>query len=340
MKAVIFHAPRRIVLEEVALREPGPGELRVKLGAALTCGTDFKAYRRGHPVLLGPLPSPFGHELAGTVDAVGAGVSAFKTGDRVVVANSAPCDGCYFCDRGQNQLCDRLRLHNGAYAEHDLVPANIVRHNVWKLPDGLAFETAALSEPLACAVHGVEATGCAAGETVAVIGAGPMALLIVQTLKAKGCRVLVVGRGRENLEKARSAGADEICSTLEGEIGPRLRRLTDGRGADAVIEAVGLPETWQQAMAMTRKGGRVCLYGGCAPGTQVPVDAHRVHYEQLTLLGVFHHTPKYFKQALDLLACGKIKTDLLVSGRIRLADVPAFFEANAEKSIPKTVVTA
>lgn len=339
MKAVIFHAPRRIRLEDAPLREPGRGELRVKMGAALTCGTDFKAYRRGHPVLLGPLPSPFGHELAGTVDAAGDGVAGFKKGDRVVVANSAPCDGCYFCARGQNQLCDRLKLHNGAYAEYDLVPANIVKHNVWKLPAALAFETAALSEPLACAVHGVEATGCSAGETVAVLGAGPMALLLVQALKAKGCRVLVAGRSPENLDKARQAGADETFSSLDGDIVTAVRRATEKRGADAVIEAVGLGLTWQQALAMARKGGRVCLYGGCAPGTEVPIDAHRVHYEQLTLLGVFHHTPKYFKQALDLLAAGKIETSLLVQGRIKLDEVPAFFEANAEKSIPKTVVT-
>lgn len=338
MRAVVYHAPRDIRLESLPVPAPGPGEVLVKIGAALTCGTDFKAYRRGHPVLLGPLPSPFGHELAGTVAAVGAGIAGFKEGDRVVAANSAPCDRCFFCARGQNQLCDNLKLHNGAYAEYNLVPAHIARHNLWKIPASLPFDQAALAEPLACAVHGVEALGVRADETVAVLGAGPMALLLVQALGARGCRVLVAGRGAQNLELARRAGAAETFSAHDGDAVAAVRSATEGRGADCVFEAVGLPETWTQAMAMTRKGGRVCLFGGCAAGTLVPVDAHRVHYEQLSLHGVFHHTPKYFKAAVDLLAAGKVAVDLLVSGSVALDDVPRFFAANADKSIPKAVV--
>jgi L-iditol 2-dehydrogenase len=338
MRAVIFHAPRDIRLETMPVPAPGAGEVLVKIGAALTCGTDFKAYRRGHPVLLGTLPSAFGHELAGTVAAVGAGVDGFKEGDRVVAANSAPCDRCYFCARGQNQLCDNLKLHNGAYAEYTLVPAHIARHNLWKIPAALPFERAALAEPLACAVHGVEQLSARPDETVAVLGAGPMALLLIQALRARGCRILAAARGKENLALAGRAGADQTFSSLDGDLTAAVRAATEGRGADCVFEAVGLPETWRQAMAMTRKGGRVCLFGGCAAGTTVPVDAHRVHYEQLSLHGVFHHTPKYFKQAVDLLAAGKIAADLLVSGAVPLDEVPRFFAANADKSIPKAVV--
>ena len=339
MRAVIFHAPRDIRLEEVPLPSPGPGEVLLKVGAALTCATDFKAYRRGHPVLLGPLPAAFGHELAGTVAAVGAGVTGVKAGDRVAASNSAPClEGCFFCDRGETMLCERLKLHNGAYAEHNMVPANIVKSNLWTLPAGLDFKTAALTEPLASAVHGVDLMGAKEGETVAILGAGNMALLLITALRARGCRVIVAGRSRANLETARKAGAHETVSALDGSVEEAVRALTQGRGADCVIEAVGLAETYTQSMAMVRKGGRVCLFGGCAPGTMVPVDAHRLHYQQISLHGVFHHTPRYFKAALDLLAAGKVPVELLVSGTLRLDEVPAFFAKFADASIPKAAV--
>ena len=172
MRAVIYHGPRDIRLEDLPMPAPGPGEVVVKLGAALTCGTDFKAYRQGHRVLLGTYPSAFGHELSGTISALGKGVTTAKEGDRVVVANSAPMDDCFWCTNGQNHLCRKLKLHNGAYADFDLVPAAIARHNLWPIPDALAFEAAALSEPLACALHGVEAARVQAVENAVVVGAG------------------------------------------------------------------------------------------------------------------------------------------------------------------------
>ncbi|TBR20764.1 dehydrogenase [bacterium] len=340
MRAVIFHGPRDIRLSEVPRPVPGPGEVLVRRGAALTCGTDFKAFRRGHKVLLGEYPSGFGHELAGVIEEAGPGVGRFKPGTRVVVGNSAPCDGCFYCDRGQNFLCERLKLHNGAYADFDLVPANIVRHNLWPIPDSLSFEAAALSEPLACALHGVEAVRVAKGETAVVVGAGVMARLLVAALKARGARVVVVGRSRPPLDAALALGAEAVVGSEDGDPVKAVKALSSGRGGDAVFEAVGLPETWKSAVAMTRKGGRACLFGGCAQGTEVSLDAHRIHYEGLTLSGVFHHTPAYFKAALDLLASGAVSPKGLVEGAIPLADVPRYFAENAERALPKTAVLA
>lgn len=337
MRAIVYHAPRDLRLEDQPVPRPGPGELVLKVGAALTCATDFKAYRQGHKLLLPKVPARFGHEFSGVVAAVGEGVAGLAAGDRVVAGNSAPCEGCFFCARGQSQLCDRIELHNGGYAEYDLLPARIVKHNVHKLPDSLSFERAALSEPLAAAVHGVETAAIQAGETAGVIGAGPMALLLIQTLKAKGATVFVLGRGRENLERARDAGADRVVSSLQAGFEQALRPAAGG-GLDCVFEAVGKPETWRQAVALARKGGRVCLFGGCAPGTEVPIDAHRVHYEQLSLFGVFHHTPRHFRAAVELLAAGKIDADLLVSGRIGLDELPAYFERMHDKPGPKVAV--
>jgi L-iditol 2-dehydrogenase len=339
MRAVVFHKPRDIRLEEIPLPSPGPGEVLLKVETALTCGTDFKAYRRGHAVMLAKTPARFGHELAATVAAVGAGVKKFKEGDRVVAANSAPClKGCFFCARGQTQLCRSLALHNGAYAEYDLIPANIARFNLYRIPPKTEFSTAALAEPLACAVHAVDELNVRSGETAAVIGAGSMSLLLVSTLLSRGARVLVCGRGRENLDLAKEAGADDVFSSLDGDTTQSVLSATGDLGTDCVFEAVGLPETWQLALSMSRKGGRICLFGGCAPKTLVPIDAHRVHYDQLSLHGVFHHTPKHFAKAVDLLGSGAVKTGLLVRGSIRLSEIPKFYADNCDHSNPKVAV--
>jgi L-iditol 2-dehydrogenase len=338
MRAVIFHGPRDIRLEERPVPEPGPGEILVKTGAALTCGTDFKAYRQGHKVLLGDYPSPFGHELAGTVAALGTGVTGVKEGDRVVVANSAPGDDCFWCKKGQPHLCPDLKLHNGAYAEYDRVPAHIVRGNLHRLADGVPFEVGALAEPFSCAIHAAAVHQVAAGELCAVIGAGPMALFLIHALRARGARVAVLGRSREHLETAQAAGAETVFSALDGPADDAVRQWSEGRGPDHVFEAVGRPETYLQAAALVRAGGQVCLFGGCAAGTTVPFDAHRIHYKQLTLHGVFHHTPPHLAEAVRLLSEGRVKTELLVKGEVALNDIPKFFADHAETSIPKAVV--
>ncbi len=338
MKAVIYHGPRDIRLEELPIPAPGAGEVVVKTGAALTCGTDFKAYRQGHRVLLGDYPSPFGHELAGTVSAVGAGVASVKEGDRVVVANSAPMDDCFWCRSGQNHLCRALKLHNGAYAEYDRVPAHIVRHNLHRLDAATPFEVGALAEPFSCAIHAAEVHAVREGELCLVVGAGPMCLFLIHALRARGARVAVLGRGKEGLEATVEAGAEATFSTNDATADEAVLAWAEGRGPDHVFEAVGKAETYQRAVALVRDGGRVCLFGGCAAGTMIPFDVHRLHYKQISLHGVFHHNPRHFHEAVRLLAAGKVKTGLLIKGELRLEDIPRFFAANAERSIPKAVV--
>jgi L-iditol 2-dehydrogenase len=338
MRAVIFHGPRDVRLEEKPVPEPGPGEIVVKIGAALTCGTDFKAYRQGHRVLLGDYPSPFGHELAGTVAALGAGVKNAKEGDRVVVANSAPMDDCFWCAHGQNHLCPKLKLHNGAYAEYDRVPAHIVRHNLHPLAAGVPFEVGALAEPFSTTIHAVEILGVREGDLCAVLGAGPMSVMLVHALRARGARVAAIGRSKPHLETVKQAGAEAAFSAEDGPVDVRVRAWAAGRGPDHVFEAVGKAETHLQALELVRDGGKVCLFGGCAPGTTIPLDLHRVHYKQLTLQGVFHHTPPHFREAVRLLSEGKVKTELIIRGQVKLDDIPKFFADNADKSIPKAAV--
>lgn len=342
MQAVMFHALGDLRLENVEIPALKDGEVLLKVGAALTCGTDFKAYRQGHPVLLNHrLPSPFGHEVAGEIVEIGSGVSDFSMGDRVVAANSAPCDRCHFCRSGKPGLCDHLELLNGAYAPYLVIPRQIVRHNLYRLPASLPFEIAALTEPVACVVRAVETLQLQRGEHLAILGCGLMGTIFVQLAKAQGAHVTAIGRSRDKLARAKAVGADQTLSVFDhSDVVSAARALTpEQRGFDAVVEAVGKTESWEQAIAIASKGGRVCLYAGCAQGASFKLDAHRVHYEEMKIVGVFHHSPKHFKQALEALSSGTVDGRRLLSGeRVALKDLPAHFASAKDRPFQKTQV--
>src|SRR5437868_8460476 len=197
MLAVMFYGPMDMRLEQRAIPRPGPGEVLLQVAAATTCGTDVKTYRRGHPLLFRQTPAGFGHEVSGVIAKAGMEVTQCHEGDAVVVANSAPCFQCFYCKRGQYSLCEDLLFLNGAYAEYLLVPERIVCHNLYKLAPQTSFRAAALTEPLACALHGIEASSIQAGDSVAILGAGPLGLLLAALAKLRGARVIVTGRGAE-----------------------------------------------------------------------------------------------------------------------------------------------
>ena len=330
MLAAMFYAPMDIRLEEQPIPEPGPGEALIKVAAATTCGTDVKTYRRGHPLLFRHTPARFGHEVAGVVAAVGPGVTQRREGDAVVVANSAPCLACYYCLRGQYSLCENLLFLNGAYAEYLLVPERVVRLNLHSIPAGTSFVAAALTEPLACAVHGIDACTITSDDTVAIIGCGPLGLLLAATAKLRGARVLATGRGRDRLALASHFGADAVIDvdgmSLQAQCDAVRAQTAGQHGADIVIEAVGTPETWEMAARMARPGGLVNLFGGCAGGTTATFETYPIHYRELTIKGVFHHTPAYFAQALELIASQQIDVEALITARMPLVSVLQAFE--------------
>lgn len=339
MRAARYYAPRDVRVQSVATPRPGPGEVLVRVLAAITCGTDLKAYRRGHPVLLGPPPAAFGHEYAGVVVAVGAGVERWRPGDRVVGANSAPCGACFYCLRDRESLCERLVLWNGAYAEYALIPAHIVARNLYELPAALDPTAAAMAEPLACALHAVDDAGVRSGDTVAILGCGPLGLLLLAASRLRGARVILSGRRAERLALAVRWGADvalDAARTPASEAqAMALRALTEGgRGADIVFEAVGRPEVWQTAALVARPGGIVDLFGGCPAGTTASFDTRALHYEERTLKGTFHHTPHHFAAALDAIASGAVRTSDLLSGDVSLDDlVPTLERLDAGEGV-------
>ena len=340
MRAVTFHGPGDIRYGTVPVRRPGPGEVLVRVEVALTCSTDVKTFRRGHPVMIQAIPTVFGHEFAGVVAAVGKGVEQFTVGQRVAAANSAPCLTCGYCRSGKENLCDRLLFLNGAFAEYVRVPAALAAVNLLPLPDDLPAREAAFLEPLACVLHGVDRAGVRADDTVAILGTGPIGLLLLQAARLRGARCIAVGRGALRLSRAYACGAEAVVD-LEATPDPVAavrERTPGGLGPDIVIEAVGRPEAWEQGVATVRKGGTVVFFGGCAAGSQVRVDTRRLHYEELTLLGVFHHTPGHVREALNLLAGRRLNIESLLSHEMSLKDLEAALTAMERRDALKVVI--
>jgi L-iditol 2-dehydrogenase len=322
MRAQVFHGPGDLRFEEIPVPEPEPGGVVVRVEAALTCGTDVKTLRRGHPVMIPHVPTVFGHELAGVVTALGRGVTEVREGDRIVAANSAPCGQCRFCRAGRPNLCQDLLFVNGAYGEHIALPPRLVARNVVPIGPRLAASSAAFAEPLACALLGVERGRVEEGMTVVIFGHGPLGCLLALAARQRRARVVLVGKAGWRLDHVRGLGLGEcVDARAVRDMGEHLRGLTDGRGADVTVDATGRPEVWEQAIDGVGRGGTVVLFGGCAPGTSVQVDTRRAHYEELTLVGAFHHTPALIRRAVDLLESRAIDPGPLVTHRMGLAQV-------------------
>ena len=321
MKAIQYYGPKNIKYEEVPIKPPQEGEVVVRVMAALTCGTDVKTYRRGHPVLIKNIPSGFGHEFAGVVDKLGRGVEGFKVGDRVVAANSAPCGKCFYCRHEQYNLCENLDLLNGAYAEFITVPARIVKKNMLILPPDLSFEKAAFCEPLANVVHGAVRTDIKPGQSVGIIGIGPIGLMFARVAKLMGARVIVAGRNPIKLKAAEDfAHADEIVDLKKYPNPEKIFKdfSDENKGLDVAIECVGMPEIWERIFNCVRPGGTVHFFGGCESGSKVTFDTTKMHYEDIKIMSVFHHTPEYFRKALDYIASGEVEVEKLITDTIPL----------------------
>ena len=351
-RAIFLLGPEELALREVEVARPGPGELLVAIEAATTCGTDLKVFRRGgHPRML-QVPGPFGHEMTGRVVAVGAGLAAgklrFREGDGVVVANSASCGHCPACRRGRENLCPGLRYLNGAYADYLLVPAPFVERSTYPRPAGLAPEIAALAEPLACVEHGLDrlglSTAASGGGTpdpgaerheILVQGAGPLGLLFVAVLKEQGHRVTVADPHALRLEVARQLGAEE---TIHIERSWSDEYSSIDRAFDVAIDATGTVTGWATALAATLPGGTTLFFGGCAPADRIEVSTFPIHYDELALLGSYHHTPRSFRAALARLAAGRSDYRLLLSREEELPRVEAALRAMQDRRALKVVI--
>jgi L-iditol 2-dehydrogenase len=327
MKAAMLYGVKDLKVEDVEVPEVKEGEVLVKVKAATTCGTDLKIFQRGYVEKVIKLPTIFGHEWAGEVAEVGKGLEWPRKDMRVRAGNSAPCLHCSMCQRGKYNLCENMIWLWGAYAEYIKVPARMVLINMQGIPDGISYEEAAITEPLACVLHGVEQANVKLGDTVAIIGAGPIGLLHLLTVKKMGAgRTIMIDLVDERLGFAEKLGADATVNSGKENVETRIRELTGGHGADVAIEAIGLSATWEQALKLARKGGTVLEFGGCPPGTEIKVNAEMLHYGELTVMGTFHTTPLHFRKALNLIATRTIDVRPLVTRKMKLDNIKEAFE--------------
>lgn len=316
MKALYLDAPRKLSVVEAPIPALEPGDLLVRVHAATTCGTDLKAFRRGHPQI--PMPGPFGHEYSGIVAAVGDG-APFRVGEAVMGVHSAPCQQCYWCKKDQENLCESIMSSKvlGAYAEYLRVPARIARLNVYAKPDELSFDEAALLEPLACVAQGLLELVPSPSDRVLVIGPGAIGLMFVAALRRHSLdSITLAGRNRERLQVGERLGARVVPMDGAADV---------GSGYDAVLECTGSPEIWERSVDLVRRGGKVVLFGGLPSGTRVAWDASRLHYDQITLLSPFHFGTQAVRVAHGWLAADRLDLTPLLSGERRLEDARTTF---------------
>jgi L-iditol 2-dehydrogenase len=358
----ILVKPGRIELHEIDIPKPSYREILIKIKAALTCGTDLKAYKRGHPMI--PMPGVFGHEFSGIVIGIGRRVRRFKEGDEIMSVHSAPCLKCTFCKKKAYNLCEKIMDTKvlGAFAEYIILPSHIVKQNVFHKPKNITFEEAAFLEPLSCVVHGLEPLGIKKGDNALVIGAGPIGLLHLLLLKEKGVIVSITDKHINKLKVAKKLGADFVvkpkitdspsptplpsrergthpCTHLKrgdvpsplvgegkGEGDVRINKFINNIGFDYIFECTGKPEVWELSINYVRRGGTVILFGGCPTGTRVTYDTGRLHYDEITLKGAFHYTPSDVKKAYEILSSRRLKISGLISGKYSLKNIQKAFD--------------
>ncbi len=355
MLAALLYGKEDLRLEQVEAPTPGAGEVVIRVGAATTCGTDLKVWRRGGHAKMLKLPTLFGHEAAGEIVAIGEGVAGWQVGDRVVANNSAPCMNCFFCKKEEFSLCQNLLFNNGTFAEYLKIPAPIVQHNLLPIPEGVPYGLAAMTEPLACVLHGAARSNVKRGDRIVILGDGAIGLMFVAAL-ASGqgdwhnqpampdstepfAEVFLFGGNEQRLQIGQKLGAVKTFNYRQVEDVPALvKDLTNGWGADVVIEATGVPSVWEMAIACARPGATVNLFGGCPRDTTITVNTEQLHYSELTLKGVFHNTPRYVRAALRLLASQTLPFELLISEEKPLSALGQVFEEMKQRKVIKVAM--
>ena len=339
MLANILVKPGRIEFREIETPVPSDGEILVKIKAALTCGTDMKAFRRGHPVI--PMPGVFGHEFSGIVAKIGKGVKRFKEGDEIMAVHSAPCLSCQYCRKKLFNLCENIMDTKalGAFAEYIILSPHIVRLNTFLKPKSLTFEEAAFLEPLSCVVHGMASLNIKKSDHALIIGSGPIGLLHLLLLKEKGASVTVFDKHEKKLRTAKKLGADMVLKKEQKDILRSTKPSADFIGFDFIFECTGTPEVWEASVHYVRRGGTIVLFGGCMSGTKVTYDTCRLHYDEITLKGAFHFTPEDVKKAYALLCKKILDVSQLISGSYALSRTRDAFDKLAKGEGIKYAVT-
>jgi len=310
MRAAYLVEPGKIEVREVDRPAIGAGEILVKVECALTCGTDLKAYRRGHPFI--PMPGRFGHQYTGTVAELGKDVEDLEVGMPILGVHSGPCGECRACKTSHFNLCERLteQLVIGAFAEYFRITPRVVQANVFPRPNKMTALRAAFLEPMSCVVHTLRIMDFRGVDRVLVLGLGSMGLLFLQALPFfTGASRVGAGRRAQRIALAKSYGLEEVADVEKQSVEDWI---AGSGGFDCVIECTGRPEGWQQAIDAVRPGGQVMLFGGLPKGTTFPIDTYKLHYEELKVLGSFHFAPEDVRAAADLLSDSRMRLEEMI----------------------------
>ncbi|MFO7194052.1 MULTISPECIES: zinc-dependent dehydrogenase [Thermocrispum] len=344
MKVARFYAPGEIKLEDAPEPSPGPGEVKLRVRNCSTCGTDVKISRHGHHHIVPP--RVIGHEIAGEIVELGDGVTGWSVGDRVQVIAAIPCGECVECRAGWPTICpnqESMGYHyDGGFAEYMIVPRKVLAvDGLNRIPDGLSFEEASVAEPLACVLNGQELAGVGEGDTVVVVGAGPIGCLHVRLARSRGAKhVTLVELNAERLKVAADLVEPDaaICSAETDPVDEVLK-LTDGRGASVVITAAASGKAQEDALRMVARRGRISFFGGLPKDNPIiACDSNLVHYRELTIVGANGSSPAHNKRALELIASGEVPVADLITHRLPLESVLEAIETVADGRAIKVTV--
>ncbi len=343
MKAAVLEGIDTLVVKEVPTPTPGPGELLMKVKACAVCGSDLRIFHHGNDRV--EFPQIVGHEVSGVVEEVGEGVTKFAPGDRICLAADVPCGTCKWCTVGLGNNCARNYAvgyqFDGGFAEYTLVNKMTVDFGpVARIPDNLDFEEAAIAEPVACAVNGLEIVGMSAGKSVVIIGLGPIGCLMIPLARHMGAtKVIAVQRSAKRMEMAREFGADVYIASENEDVVRRCREETGGEGPDVVITTCGSVEAHEQAIEMVAHRGWVNLFGGLGGGARnLSVPSNTIHYKECFVTGSHGSTPRHHRIALDMISAGHVPAKKVVTHRFALDDVGEAFAAVEQRKGMKAVV--
>lgn len=339
MKQAVIYEPKDLRVENTVIPEISDFEVLIKTKISTTCGTDVKKYQRGYPIFDNP-PHPFGHEFSGEIVKIGKQVDKFQVGDRVAVHNSAPCNQCYYCKKGQHSMCENPIFNRGSYAEYVRVPKEIVEQNMFKLKDEMSYKLASLLEPFSCAVYGIDQLDIDQGDQIIINGVGPIGLMFVKLATLRGAEVIATDLSDYRLDIAKELGAKKVINVgkMNDVVSTVKSSLNDGKGADIVIEATGIISVWEQSVNMVRKGGTVLLFGGTKANSTFTMDANLLHYSQLTIKGVFHTTPKCVQSAYRLLTMGVLQEDIFIQNEYTIDEIEKAILEHAEQKVVKNCI--
>jgi L-iditol 2-dehydrogenase len=326
MKAAVYKGTERIDLEEIDIPGIQPGTVLLKIKACAICGGDLRTFRHGHAAIKPPIV--LGHEIAGEIVEVADDVTAFRVGERVIVAPAIGCASCSYCSSGWQNMCYTRKTiahhYNGGFAEYMLVPAGAVRAgNINRIPEEVTYLEASLAEPLACVLNGQEVMNIGLGDTVAVIGAGPIGCMHAEVARARGAgKVFLINRSAKRLDAARKFGFDEYIDLSKTDGLKAVMDLTGGLGANVVIVTAGTAEAQQLGLSMASKMGKVCLFAGLPKDKPtIELDANHLHYRQIAVYGIFSSAPRHNALALEMIRSGKVSAKKLLTHLVSLQEI-------------------